>query len=81
MEQDRVAERQAEAMDLYAALGASCGVLVTFRLARCGLVPWAAWRRMKEIFGRKYITAEDLKKWDGSSACLTRAGWCKPCMG
>lgn len=60
MEQDRVAERQAEALDLYAALGASCGVLVTFRLGSTGLVPWAAWRRMKEIFGRKYLKPEDL---------------------
>lgn len=62
MEQARIADRQAEAMDAHAALGASCGVLVTFSLARCGLVPWAAWRRMKEIFGRKYIKAEDLEK-------------------
>lgn len=60
LEQDRVAERQAEAMDLYAALGASCGVLVTFRLGCTGLVPWAAWRRMKELFGRKYLKPEDL---------------------
>lgn len=62
MEQDRVAERQAEAMDKYAALGASCGVIVSFGTRCCGVVPWAAWRRMKEIFGRKYICAADLER-------------------
>lgn len=62
MEQDRVAERQAEAMDKYAALGASCGVIVSFGTRCCGVVPWAAWRRMKEIFGRKYLREEDLER-------------------
>lgn len=61
MEQDRVAERQAEALDKYAALGASCGVLVSFGAKCCGVVPWAAWRAMKEIFGRKYLRAEDVE--------------------
>ncbi|MBR2126967.1 MAG: Holliday junction resolvase RecU [Akkermansia sp.] len=80
MEQSRIADRQAEAMDAHTALGASCGVLVTFSLARCGLVLWAAWRRMKEIFGRKYIKAEDLTKMGWEFSLFDPRGLCQHCM-
>lgn len=77
MEQDRVAERQAEALDKYAALGASCGVLVSFGAKCCGVVPWAAWRQMKEIFGRKYIRADDLERMKWTFQLYNARGLCQ----
>lgn len=77
MEQDRVAERQAEAMDRYAALGASCGVIVSFGSRYNGVVPWAAWREMKEVFGRKYIRAEDLERMKWTFLLYDARGLCQ----
>ena len=81
MEQDRVAERQAEALDKYAALGASCGVIVSFGVSGCGVVPWVAWRRMKEIFGRKYIREDDLERMGWKFLLFDARGLCQHLHG
>lgn len=60
IEQKRVSEEQSAELDKHTEFGAAAGVLVCFRFERFGLVPWMAWRRMKDILGRKYITAQDV---------------------
>lgn len=60
LEQSRVLEKQQETMDKYTELGAHCFVIVTFDEVRAYRVPWAHWQTMKERWGRKYVTEEDL---------------------
>lgn len=63
MEQSRVLPDQEKKLDAYMALGAHCFVLATFDGLRAYQVPWSVWRRMKEIYGRKYVTEEDVKEY------------------
>lgn len=60
LEQSRVLKEQADTMDRYTALGAHCFVIATFDGARAYRVPWTQWRKMKEVWGRKYVTEESL---------------------
>lgn len=62
MKQDVVTRDQAAALTEYAALGAVTGVCVGIG-DQAFFVPWEVFSHMKEIFGRKYATAEDLKPW------------------
>lgn len=75
MKQDAVTPTQADALDNYQKLGGHVGVC-------CGIqggyfmVPWSVWKTMKENFGRKYATAQDLKQYsipfDGNVYFLDR---------
>lgn len=60
MEQSRVLKEQGETMDKYTALGAHCFVLATFDGLRAYRVPWEHWKTMRERWGRKYVTEENL---------------------
>ena len=60
IEQSRVSEEQAKRLDSHERFGALCFVLVSFSYDKFYRVLWADWKRMKEIYGRKYIKAEDL---------------------
>ena len=60
IEQLRVGEEQTKRLDAHEKLGALCFVLVSFGYERFFRVPWAEWKRMKELYGRKYIKAEDV---------------------
>jgi len=61
IEQSRVSAEQTEYLDLHNELGARCFVICGFRSGAVFLVPWAVWRTMKEKFGHKYVTEENLK--------------------
>lgn len=61
--QDVVKEHQAVALDIHESLGADCYVLVSIQLYNIFFVPWNVWKNMKENYGRKYATAEDLKEY------------------
>lgn len=71
MEQSRVLDSQAEYMTKHEALGARCYVLAGFASGEVYCVPWPVWGRMKERFGRKYVTEADLdnyrvqRAWNG----------------
>ncbi|MEA4922191.1 MAG: Holliday junction resolvase RecU [Eubacteriaceae bacterium] len=60
MLQSAVKDHQAEDLDHKAELGAICFVIVGMKTEMYN-VPWQTWKRMKELFGHKYMNAEDLK--------------------
>lgn len=61
MDQDRVTPEQARSLDRYEKFGAICFVIAGFGSGRVFLIPWAVWRDMKELYGHKYVTPEDLE--------------------
>lgn len=63
IEQKRLTDVQFEGLDKYSSLGAECFVLVSIRMELFSLVPWAVWKNMKNIYKRKYMTVEELKKY------------------
>lgn len=69
MEQSRVLQIQADVMTESQALGARCAVIAGFSSGTVYNIPWDVWSRMKEVFGRKYITEADLDKY------RVRTGW------
>lgn len=58
IDQDAVSTTQGEYMDAREAMNALCFVLVSFG-DMYAVVPWADWKNMKALFGRKYMTRED----------------------
>lgn len=63
MEQSRVLPEQADRLTRHQQLGALCFVIIGFDSGATYRIPWNAWRNMKELFGRKYVTEADLKKY------------------
>ena len=61
IEQSRLADWQAAALERYEKMGAICFILVGFASGEVCKVPWSIWRYMKEYFGHKYLTVDDLK--------------------
>ena len=61
MRQEVVTDTQWESLDLYEKFGAHCYVMVSMGLRNFYSVPWDVWKRMKELYGRKYMKEEDLK--------------------
>lgn len=76
MEQSRVLQTQQDYMERHQALGARCFVVAGFSSGEVYRVPWDVWARMKEHFGRKYVTEADLEKyrvqtaWNGTLLLL-----------
>ena len=61
IEQSVVTLEQKRALISHETLGAWAYVMVSLSLRTFYRVPWTVWSEMKERFGRKYMTAEDLK--------------------
>ena len=58
-----VSEEQEKQLDRHAALGADCFVMVSFGFRQFFKIPWEVFRDMKERYGRKYITPEDVQEY------------------
>ena len=61
IDQTRITRNQAEALERYSRFGALCYVIVGFGSGNVYVVRWETWARMKEAFGRKYVTEADLE--------------------
>ncbi len=61
--QDRVSDAQCSYMNLASELGAKCYVIIGFHTNTVYRIPWSVWTDMKEVFGRKYVTEQDLKQY------------------
>lgn len=61
IEQSRVSPGQMDYLDQHQALGARCYVLAGFSSGAVYRLPWNVWRNMKKVFGRKYITEDDVE--------------------
>lgn len=53
--QDVITETQWKTFDRYEAMGAKCYVVVSIGFVKFYRIPWDVWRRMKELFGHKYM--------------------------
>jgi recombination protein U len=62
--QDEVTEQQWKDLDDHQAMGALCFILVSIRMQYFFVVPWAEWREIKQRYGRKYITLEELRQYE-----------------
>lgn len=59
-----ISSEQEKQLDRHAKLGAECFVMVSFGFERYFKIPWKVFRDMKEVFGRKYITPEDVREYE-----------------
>lgn len=63
MEQSRVTAEQVTALDRHQSCGATCFVIVSFRMTDFYRIPWDDWKNMKALFQRKYVRLEELEKY------------------
>lgn len=63
MKKAAVTEVQAQSLEAHWKLGAVTGVCVGIHDV-FAFVPWKIWRNMKELYGRQYMTAEEVKKYE-----------------
>ena len=58
---DRLTDEQMKDLKNHEAMGAYCCVMICFGLDHVYRIPWIIWENMKLVFGRNYITEEDVK--------------------
>ena len=58
--QSRVTQDQWESLDGYQRMGAHAFVVCGFSSGKAYRIPWGVWQGMKELFGHKYVTEEDI---------------------
>ncbi|WP_050698684.1 Holliday junction resolvase RecU [Anaeromassilibacillus senegalensis] len=63
MNKSEVKDHQAKALAGHYKMGAATGVCVGIKL-QTFFVPWAIWNDMERIFGRRYVTAQDLRQYE-----------------
>ena len=63
IDQSRVSKTQSDSLDRYSEMGAACFILVSIRMQLFYRIPWSVWKTMKQNYGRKYITTEELKQY------------------
>lgn len=64
IQQNVVSPEQSESLRLHQELGAGCYVVVCFNFEKYFAVPFKAWDKMKELYGRKYATPGDLENFE-----------------
>lgn len=62
-ERGRLTDKQMENLLGHYEMGARCFVLLCFGLTHFYRVPWEVWDDMKAIYGRQYVTEEDLTQY------------------
>ena len=60
MNRSVISPEQEKQLDSHTTLGAECFVMVSFDFRQYFKVPWPIFRDMKQHYGRKYITPEDV---------------------
>lgn len=63
IKQSVISDKQAEVLEIKSKLGGLAGVCIGIK-DRYFFIPWQVWSNMKEIFGRKYIRANDVSKYE-----------------
>lgn len=64
IKQSAVTENQAKNLDIYHKFGALCFVLVSMGFESFYRVPWEVWKHMKELFGHKSMSLEELAPYE-----------------
>lgn len=60
MMQSAITDTQWETFERYGKMNAYCYVMVSMGMTGFYRVPWKIWKNMKELFGHKYMNAEEL---------------------
>lgn len=60
IKQSVVTEEQTRVLDSYNTMRAECFVVVSFGFFAFYKIPWGVWKNMKQIYGRKYLTPQDV---------------------
>ena len=63
LQQNVISSEQEKQLDRHMKLGAECFVMVSFGFEQYFKIPWAVFREMKQHYGRKYITPEDVQEY------------------
>jgi len=61
IKQNVVTDTQWKSLDIYEKFGAHCYVMVSLGLTKFYRVPWATWKKMKELFCHKFMTEQELE--------------------
>lgn len=61
--QDAVTKEQEMLFERYQKMGAQCFVMVCMQGTDFYRVPWNIWKGMKELFGHKYMSKEELERY------------------
>ena len=73
LQQSVITDTQWDALDAHWQAGAKAGVCVSIG-DTFAFIPWGTWKEMKRIYGRKYLTAEDIEmyriRFDGRALFL-----------
>ena len=64
IEASAVSDRQAELLENYEKMGASCFVLVSFKFEQFYRIPWNVWRDMKDIYGHKHLKRSEIQDYE-----------------
>lgn len=64
MQRSVISSEQEKQLDRHEKMGAECFVMVSFGFERYFKIPWAQFRDMKDHYGRKYITPEDVPEYE-----------------
>lgn len=59
--QSRLSFEQMQDLERHSKLGAYCCVMLCFGDRNVYRVPWCVWKNMKQIYGKLYVTEEDIK--------------------
>ena len=59
--QNVITDTQWESLDIYEQFGAHCYVMVSVKLMNFYRVPWDIWKKMKELFGHKFMKEPELE--------------------
>lgn len=63
IQQSAVTQEQEMIFERYQKMDAQCYVMVSMQGTDFYRVPWNVWKGMKEVYGHKYMTREDLEKY------------------
>lgn len=64
MQRSVISSEQEKQLDRYDEMGATCFVLLSFGFERFFRVNWCVFRDMKKIYGRKYLTPDDIPEFE-----------------
>jgi len=64
IEQAKVTMHQSDVLDRYQQMNARVFVVVSFNMEKFYSIPWDIWKNMKSHFGRKYVKAEEIEKYE-----------------
>lgn len=58
--QNVITDAQWKSLDIYEKFGAHCYVMVSIGMMKFYRIPWEIWKKMKKLFGHKFMTEQEL---------------------